>query len=252
LPEEVVLLPQTADVPEGGDHDRLTDSVVALNVFMTIDNHPPTHGSSTARRFVRNLAWLAFLLVCGSQDPVLAQTVEITPLAGYRFGNDLFELAANRSVDTDGGPVVGAAVNVGLWSGLSFEGLFAHQQASVSGQTDALAPVTRVRVVVDQYLAGGRQDFGAGRARPFLTGLLGFTRYAADGDNEIRFAVSAGGGAHLALQRRLGVRVESRVFTTFVDADVRGGACGPRVCLVGLHVNVAWQIEFTAGLVAMF
>jgi hypothetical protein len=201
---------------------------------------------------LRRLACLTFLLVCGSQDLLLAQTVEIAPLAGYRFGNDLFELAANSRVDSDGAPVVGAALNVALSNGLSFEGLFAHQQASVSGQTGTNLSPTRVRVVVDQYLAGGRQDFGAGRARPFLTGLLGFTRYAADGDNEIRFAVSAGGGAHLALQRRLGVRLESRVFTTFVDADARGGACGPRGCLVALHVNVAWQIEFTAGLVAMF
>jgi hypothetical protein len=55
------------------------------------------------------------------------------------------------------------------------------------------------RVGGDQYLAGGRPGLGAGRARPFLTGMVGLTRYAADGDNEIRFAVSDGGGGHLAL-----------------------------------------------------
>jgi hypothetical protein len=65
-------------------------------------------------------------------------------------------------------------------------------------------------------------------------------------------AMSAGGGAHLALQRRLGVRLESRVFTTFVGADTHGAVCGGRGCVVGLHVNVAWQIEFTAGLIARF
>ena len=112
-------------------------------------------------------------------------------------------------------------------------------------------PQPRVRVVVDQYLASGRQDFGAGRARPFLTGMVGLTRYAADGDNEVRSVVSAG-GAHLALQRHLGVRLESRVFTTIVDADTHGGVCGGRGCVVGPHVNVAWQIEFIAGLIAMF
>jgi len=210
------------------------------------------HAAWTARWFLRHLAWLAVLLICGSGNPVLAQTVEITPLAGYRFGNDLFELAANSSVDADGAPVAGAALNVALSNGLWFEGLFTRQEASVSGRTDPFASPTRLRVVVDQYLAGGRQDFGAGRARPFLTGMLGLTRYAADSDNEIRFAMSAGGGAHVTLQRHLGVRLESRVSTTFVDADTHGGVCGGNGCLIGLHVNMAWQIEFTAGLVAIF
>ena len=215
---------------------------------MTHDNHR----RSTAGHSLRHLAWLVILLVCASPHAALAQTFEVAPLAGYRFGNDLFELAANRSVDTDGAPAVGVAVNVAMWNGLSFEGMVTRQRASVSGRTDAFAPPAHIAVVIDQYFAGGRQDFGTGRARPFLTGLLGLTRYAADGDNEIRFAISGGGGVHLAVQRHLGVRLDSRVFSTFVDVDTHGGVCGGQGCLVGLHVNVAWQIEFTAGLVAMF
>ena len=64
-------------------------------------------GSSTAGHSLRHLAWLVLLLVCASPHAALAQTFEVAPLAGYRFGNDLFELAANRSVDTDGAPAVG-------------------------------------------------------------------------------------------------------------------------------------------------
>ena len=100
------------------------------------------------------------------------------------------------------------------------------QRASVSGRPDAFASPAPIAVVIDQYFAGGRQDFGTGRARPFLTGLLGLTRYAADGDNEIRFAISGGGGVHLAVQRHLGVRLDNRVFSTFVDVDTHGGVCG--------------------------
>ena len=212
----------------------------------------PVCRNSIGRRLRRRLAGVALVIGAGSPQLGLAQTVEIAPLAGYRFGNDLFELAAKRPVDDDGAPVVGAAVNVALANGLSFEGLFARQRASFGGEPDGFGPAARTQVVVDQYLAGGRQEFGDGLARPFLTGLLGFTRYAADGDNELRFAVSAGGGVLFALRRHLGARLESRVFTTFVDADTRGGICGPRGCLVGLHLNAAWQIEFTAALVAMF
>jgi hypothetical protein len=203
------------------------------------------------RRIGLAVPLLALLL--GLPGPVEAQTLEVTPLAGYRFGNDLFELATNRSVDVDGAPVVGAAVNVPMGGGLSFEALFAHQQAHVTTAGDAFSAPTRWRVVVDQYLAGGRQDFPVGRTRPFLTGLLGLTRYATEGDNEVRFAVGASGGVQLPLQRRLGLRLESRVYTTFVDVDTRGGICGGNTgCVVGLHLNMAWQVEFTAGLVAIF
>jgi hypothetical protein len=190
------------------------------------------------------------LLVCLT-DSASAQTIEFSPLAGYRFGGDLFELAANRPIDLDGAPVVGGAVNVDLGDGLWFEALFSHQKARVDVPGDAFGPPTRWSAVVDHWLAGGRQEFGAGRVQPFLSGLLGLTYYGAAGDNEIRFAVAAGGGVKLPIQRRLAVRLDSRVFTTFVDADARAVACAPGVCLVGLDVSTAWQMEFTADLVVV-
>ena len=106
-----------------------------------------------------------------------------------------------------------------MLDGLSVEGLFSHQEARVTVPGGALASPTRWRVTVDQWLAGGLQEFGYGRVRPFLTGLLGLTRYAGEGDNEIRFAVSAGGGVKLWPVRRLGVRLDGRVFATFVELE---------------------------------
>jgi len=82
--------------------------------------------------------------------------------------------------------------------------------------------------------------------------LLGLTRCGIEGDNEVRFTVAAGGGVKLPLQRRLGIRVDGRLFTTFVDADARAVACVQGTCLVGLHVNVAWQAEFTVAMMLVF
>jgi hypothetical protein len=190
------------------------------------------------------------LLVCLT-ELASAQTVEFAPLAGYRFGGDLFELATNRRVDVDGAPVVGGAVNVDMGDGLSFEALFSHQQTNVSVPGDAFGPPVRWTVVVDHWLAGGRQEFGNGRVVPFLSGLLGLTRYGAEGEDEIRFALGAGAGVKLPIQRRLAVRLDSRVFTTFVDADANAVACAPGVCLIGLNVAAAWQLEFTADVVVV-
>ena len=182
----------------------------------------------------------------------LAQTVEASPVGGYRFGGDLFELVTDERVDLDGAPVVGGTVNVAMHDGLSFEALVTRQRADVTTQSAVSAAPVHWRVVVDQYLAGGRQEFDFGRARPFLTGLLGLTRSGTDGDNEVRFTVAAGGGIKVPLQRRLGLRLDGRVFTTFIDADSRAVACGSGTCLVGLDVNVAWQAEFTAAMVLVF
>ena len=88
--------------------------------------------------------------------------------------------------------------------------------------------------------------------RLFFTGLLGLTRFGADGDDEVRFTIGAGGGVKVPVQRRIGFRFDSRVFTTFVDLDARAGVCGAAGCFVAVNANVIWQIEFTADMVVVF
>jgi len=199
-----------------------------------------------------SLAILATVLFVCAPEPGLAQAVQISPIGGYRFNGDFFELATNRPVDVDGAPVVGGAVNVDLGAGLSFEGMFTHQGADITAPSGTFGPAARWRVDVEQALAGGRQEFGTGRARTFLTGLLGFTRYGVEGDHETRFTIGAGGGALVPIQPRLGLRFDGRILTTFVDGDAHVSVCGAAGCLVGLHLDVVWQAEFTAGLVVIF
>ena len=193
----------------------------------------------------------ATILLCNPTD-VGAQTVEITPFAGYRFGGDFFELVTNQPVDLDGAPAAGVAVNVPLHDGLQVEVFFTHQEARILVPSSSLGPPTRWRIAVDHWQAGGLQEFGSSRARPFLTGLLGLTRYAAEGDNEIRFTIGAGGGVKLFPVRRIGARFDGRVFATFVDVDGRAIACAPGICLVAFNAHIVWQAEFTGGVTINF
>jgi hypothetical protein len=192
------------------------------------------------------------LCFCLRPAGAAAQAVEVSPLAGYRFGGDFFERVTSQPVDLDGAPALGGVVNVAMHDGLWFEGLFTHQQARVSVPGGTLVPPTRWRITVDHWLAGGLQEFGQGRARPFLTGLLGLTRYGAGDDNEIRFVISAGGGAKLRPTRHLGARVDGRVFATFADIEGRTIVCSPGFCLVSLSTDLVWQAEFTAAVVIAF
>jgi len=84
--------------------------------------------------------------------------------------------------------------------------------------------------------------------------MLGLTRYAGDGDSEIRFTLSAGCGVKLFPTRHLGARLDGRVYTTFVEADVGLLACSSLsgTCLVGFRADVVWQAEGTAGVVFRF
>jgi hypothetical protein len=178
----------------------------------------------------------------------------VTPFVGYRFGGGFFERITGQPVDLDGAPAVGAVVNVKFRErGLFAEALFTHQEARMPFPGGHFAAPANWRITVDHRQGGGLQEFGTSRrVRPFLTGLLGLTRYAAESDNEIRFTVGAGGVVKLMPVRHVGVRLDGRVFATFADVDGRAIACSPGVCLVAIDADIVWQAEFSAGLVVAF
>lgn len=177
-----------------------------------------------------------------------AQGVEVMPFSGYRFGGDFFELATGHPVDNDGAPAIGVVVNVPLDNGMQVEAMVTQQRASVPISAGPFTRATQ-RVTVGNAQVGGLQELHGGSVRPFLTGVVGLTRYASEIDSEVRFSVGAGGGVKLFPARRVGLRLDGRLFTTFVDADLRFLACSPGTCLTAVHVNMVWQAEFTAGIV---
>jgi hypothetical protein len=191
--------------------------------------------------------------VLGSASVVHAQSIELAPFGGYRFGGDFFELMARQRLDIDGAPALGLALDVPLSNGLQVEGFFTHQDATVDAPGVETAAPARRHMLVEHYQVGGLQEFGGPQVRPFLTGTVGLTRYAVDADNEVRFSLSAGGGVKLFASRHAGVRLDGRLFSTFIDADAQALACAPtRGCVSAFRINVVWQAEFTAGVVVKF
>jgi hypothetical protein len=192
-----------------------------------------------------------FVLAClvAFAAPLRAQGIEIMPFGGYRFGGDFFELVSEHPADIDGAPALGFVLNVPLWDGLQVEGLVTRQSAHIAMPATPWDAATRWHITVDHVQGGGLREFSGGRVRPFLTGVLGLTRYAAEGNSEIRFTAGAGGGVKLFPVSNFGVRLDGRVYTTFVDADVRFLACSPGTCLTAVNVDLVWQAEFTAGLI---
>jgi len=196
------------------------------------------------------IAAVACLLGCPATSD--AQTVEVTPFYGYRFGGDFFEIITGQAVDLDGTSAVGGAVNVRFNStGTFFEGLYTHQDARFRTPGGIYIPSADWHITVDHYMGGGTQEYRrAHRVRPFVTGLLGLSRYAVEADNEIRFALSGGGGVKLMPSPRVGLRLDGRVFATFADFQAQAFACvTPGGCFVAVDAAVVWQAEFSVGLV---
>src|SRR5262245_15609386 len=68
------------------------------------------HAASDCRQPVtRRVVILALFLAAPAG--AAAQTVEISPFGGYRFGGDFFERVTNQPVDLDGAPAVGGVLN---------------------------------------------------------------------------------------------------------------------------------------------
>ena len=201
------------------------------------------------------LAGAIALLLCVVPRVAEAQAasrVEVTAFGGYRFGGDFYEIASRRPVDADGAASFGVVVNIPFTRETQIEALVTHQEARFTIPGADGVDGQRFRVTVDQYQLGGLTEFGTGRARPFLTGLLGLTRYEASGDHELRFSGSAGGGVKLFPTRHLGARLEGRLFATLVDAEADVLVCSPGFCVGSIDASFVWQAEFTAGLVVRF
>jgi hypothetical protein len=199
---------------------------------------------------IQRFAAASIVAVLAHAAPARAQ-VEIAPFYGYRIGGGFYETVSRQSVDVDGAPSYGVVVDVRFNEDSFVEGLYTHQKADVRLPL-ALDPAqTPLSVTVDQYQLGGLRDLRPGRARPFLTGTLGLTRYESGGDNEIRFSFAAGGGIKFYAPH-VGARFEARLYGTVVDADVDTLACRPGVCVGSIDASFVWQIEFTGGLVVRF
>jgi hypothetical protein len=184
-----------------------------------------------------------------------AQGVEISPVVGYGFGSDFVETLTDGPIDRDGASTIGGSMDVPIGNqGLFLEILYTHSQARFDAISTTGAPL-RLHASVDYWHAGGIQEFttlSSAIARPFLTGTVGLTRFAAGGESEVRFSVAAGGGIKLRANRHFGARLEGRVFATIDDASATTAACAPGRCLVRLHLAVDWQASLTSGLVFAF
>lgn len=192
-------------------------------------------------------------LVAGAV-PAAAQRVEVSPFGGYRFGASLVGVSgAVYTIDDDGGVSFGATLNVMVGEpldGIKFEALFSREHGQVRVQTSPFLPRFYVPIEVDHMMIGGLQELDVGRARPFIGGLVGISRFASPDDTELRFTVGLSAGGKFFATRNFGVRVDARGYMTIASLGGAGVCSGG--CFFAFNVVPAFQADLTAGLIIGF
>jgi hypothetical protein len=197
----------------------------------------------------------------GWSMPAAAQeqvpTFEISPYAAYRMGGTFDEKDGAGRVELNDSGAEGILFNMAARPNGQYELMYARQRtdAETSG---FFANDPRIDMGVEYLQFGGTYLFEGDSTRPFVALTLGVTQFdpeLAGTGSESFFSASFGGGVQLRARERLGIRLEARVFTTFVDDDSNifcSSIDGVGACLVQVDATTLTQWEARAGLVFRF
>lgn len=190
--------------------------------------------------------------------PAWAQhRAEVTPFVGYVFGNSVN--TGIGKVGIAGDMNYGVIVDVNVRPGGQLELSYARQDTRFT-----LEPFTGVKrdltdVAVNYFQIGGLGYVDQGQAQPFASFTLGATWYDPkensinDGEGRViqindewRFSMILALGAKYFVGERVGLRVQGRLYATFLDSG--GGVfCGFGGCSLGLFGAGVIQGDFSGG-----
>lgn len=193
--------------------------------------------------------------------PVAAQNkqfnFELTPYAAYRLGGQFEEKDGDGQFEFEDSDAQGIMLSGLVRSNTQWEVLYGRQNTDVDTQglfvNDPLFDLD-----VEYFHFGGTYLFEGDNVRPFIALTVGVSQFDPGPDSfdsESFFSASIGGGWQLNASKRIGVRLEARAFTTFVESDSdifcqSSGAGG--TCLIAVDAKTLTQWEARAGLVFRF
>jgi opacity protein-like surface antigen len=194
---------------------------------------------------------LAVALLLGSLAAgARAQSVQISPFAGYAFGGSVRDTVLDDSRSFDAALAYGGALSFRISESWRFELLYSRQPTQIEGGLG-----TPFDVTVERYLAGFQEEKGPNEnVRWFGSVWAGATRFVPglDGyDSATKFGGGVGLGVKTFFGQNVGLRLEARGFYTLVKG-AGGMACVNGSCLFAFSGNGLWQGDVSAGLILAF
>jgi hypothetical protein len=185
---------------------------------------------------------------------------ELTPYLGYRIGGEFEQQGGSAKYELDEGNAAGLVFNIVARDvNTQWQVLYGQQSTHLKTPV-SFDPSGRLGLDVEYFQFGGTYlfDDDGDDTRPFVALTAGVTHFGPTlpgVDSESFFSGSIGGGVQLLKTHRVGVRLEARVFATFVNTD---GAIfchsGPQAgaCAISIHGTALYQFEASAGVVFRF
>lgn len=204
---------------------------------------------------------LVLLLYCFSLHEASAQEdpfrYELTPYAAFRMGGSFDEENGNVDFDIEDSAAQGIMLSGKVRSNTQWEVLYARQATEIDTRglfvTDPIFDLD-----VEYFHFGGTYLFDGDKIKPFIALTVGISEFdpePGEFDSERFFSASIGGGWQFNATGRLGIRLEARAFTTFIESNsdifCQSGNLGG-ACLIVVAAETLTQLEARAGLVFRF
>jgi len=203
---------------------------------------------------------VAIALLCHPK-PAAAQEAnfrfELTPFGAYRVGGSFDEKDGDGRVELNDSNAQGIMFNIKANPNGQYELLYSRQSTDAN-TAGFLVNDPTIDLDVETFHFGGTYLFDGENTRPFLALTIGMTQFdpgITDSVSESFFSASLGGGVQLNATKRLGIRLEARAFTTFVEDDSNifcASSGGNGACLIQVDARTLTQWEARAGLVFRF
>lgn len=182
---------------------------------------------------------------------------EITPFAAFRVGGSFDEKDGDGRVELNDSNAQGIMFNIKANPNGQYELLYARQSTHANTEGFFVGDPS-IALDIEYFHFGGTYLFDGENTRPFIVVTVGVSQFdpqLLDTGSESFFSASIGGGVQLNASKRVGVRLEARVFTTFVEDDSKifcGSAGGTGACLIQVDARTLNQWEARVGLVFRF
>jgi hypothetical protein len=193
------------------------------------------------------------LVVC-TGTAAHAGTFEVTPFVGYMGGGGVS--TREGDLDIENGANFGVAFDYTVDDQIQIEFLYSHQPTRLEVRPFGSEEPGEVYDMAMEYYQGGVL-FRAPEAPLQLYGgfAMGAARMAPDSselNDEWMFALSLAGGIKALEERRVGVRVEGRLYLPYLN-PARGLFCGDDgSCVTGIPGTLMVQGNVMAGLIIAF
>ncbi len=183
---------------------------------------------------------------------------EVTPFLAYRVGGEFEQTSTGSDLELDESGSFGLIFNIRVDADRQWEIFYSRQKTELDSE-DLFANEPVFDINVDYLHFGGTYAFAStDLGRPYIVATVGASHFEPKPsglDSETFLSFSFGGGVNLFPNKRLGLRLEGRLFATLVDSDseifCRTGV-DTNFCAVRVDGDLLFQWQAMVGLVLRF